>query len=288
MKLTDVFDSPQSREEGTILFIDITNSTEIKEKEAEVTWIGSYARIYDCVREQIRSEEGGHIVKYLGDAAMAFFDGEHTTQAINAAIRMQEYIEESNTAKVIKGFHCSIGIASGNMVKFSTSDDKDDYIGVVVDRVARLCSSASANATFVDEETIDSAHLGRIRSRIGEALSRRAADYRGEFYNLSLKGFPKPIACYEILWGQDRFGIRTPVASVPPPPPPPPDPEEDDDLRSDVADYRSGWLERWSQDGRYAFIQGDDGVSYFTNPSVIIGEDMPNVGDRVFFLKRHL
>lgn len=289
MKLGEAFDSPGSRIEGTVIFIDITNSTEMKEKESEAAWINSYARIYDCIQEQIKSDEGGHIVKYLGDGAMVFYDGEHTTQAINAAIRIQEYIADSNADKITKGFHCSIGISTGSMVKFHAKDLQDDYIGVVVDRAARLCSAASANAVFVDEETIDGANITKIRSRIGDALKRKAAEYRGEVYHLPLKGFPTPIGCYEILWGRDRLGIRTPIISLPdqnkglvrqeeskrPPPP-----------ERDLEEYGSGSVKNWSEDERYAFIRGDDQVDYFTNPAVIIGRDLPDIGNRVFFLRR--
>jgi hypothetical protein len=66
MKLSEAFTSAESRVHGTALFIDMTNSTEMKEKEVEATWLGTYAMIFDCIVQEIEKSTHGKIVKFFG------------------------------------------------------------------------------------------------------------------------------------------------------------------------------------------------------------------------------
>ena len=100
MKLSEAFNSPESLVDGAILFIDMSDSTSMKEKEPEVSWLSTYAWFFDLVADSVR-ESGGEIVKYLGDGVMAYYDLENVANAINAAIAVQEALKEANRDKQV-------------------------------------------------------------------------------------------------------------------------------------------------------------------------------------------
>src|SRR5437868_9559672 len=93
MKLADGFRAPELRVDKTVMFCDIADSTGMKEKEAEAGWLTTFGYFYDLTTEVIASGSAGTIVKYLGDGAMVVYDEDHTTHAINDAIRIQEAIK---------------------------------------------------------------------------------------------------------------------------------------------------------------------------------------------------
>lgn len=110
------------RPSRVIIFVDIVGSTEMKAK-GEVAWLPTVGKFYDVVIESVRAT-GGQVVKYLGDGALAVFSDDAAANAINAAVRIQEQLEElrqKNTFQV----QCSIGITTGTPVEFLVGDGID-------------------------------------------------------------------------------------------------------------------------------------------------------------------
>jgi class 3 adenylate cyclase/cold shock CspA family protein len=206
LSLSEVF--KETRVTKTIVAVDLTNSTAMKEQQPEVAWLSTYAWFFELLGRTIQDAHG-KIVKYLGDGAMAVFDEEHPADAINWAVVIQEEIVDAQESKRAF-FDCSIAITYGKIVEFDTPDATRDYIGSVVDKAFRLCSVANAKAIFVDADTIIAAPMHRIKSRVGvNSMPRRTAtEYQGAIQSAKVKGFSQPVDYHEILWASSPYGVR--------------------------------------------------------------------------------
>ena len=71
MNIHDAIMNPESDVEGSIVVLDIADSTAMKEETEEVGWLGNYAKAFDIIVQQIPAS--GSVVKYLGDGIMIFF-----------------------------------------------------------------------------------------------------------------------------------------------------------------------------------------------------------------------
>lgn len=206
LALAEVFKEP--RVTKSIVAVDLTNSTAMKEQQPEVAWLSTYAWFFELLGRTI-SNRRGMIVKYLGDGAMAVFDEEYPADAINWAIDVQEQIVDAQESKRAF-FDCSIAITYGKVVEFDTPNGGKDYIGTVVDKAFRLCSVANAKGVFVDTDTIIAAPMNRIQSRVGtNSMPRRTAtEYQGAMQSAKVKGFSQPVEYHEILWASSPYGVR--------------------------------------------------------------------------------
>ena len=130
MNLQEAFfsSSPDAHVLGAVMFIDMKdNSTAMKEKEAEAAWLNTLAALYDIIVD--KTEKGKKIVKFLGDGAMAFYGEEEVTEAMNdSLIRVQEALEKARKDRKMER-SCSIGVATGRLVKVATPQGPADYFG---------------------------------------------------------------------------------------------------------------------------------------------------------------
>ena len=275
--LREAFDDDKSRVVGSILAIDIVNSTQMKADQPESDWITTYGRVYDLVATESKQFPDARIIKYLGDGMMIHLPNQKAQDAINLAIKLQETLKNYNRDATIKCV-CSAAIASGKMVRFSVGGS-EDYIGTTVDRAFRLCSAASQNAIFVDGATIDSANLSSVSSKAGDVHSRSTSEYKGDIYKIELKGFKTLVEYYEILWDVARYGLKNqpsrPVAEAPP-----------------AAVVHNVVKDAWVRGTVYnapegkpiSFVRSDAGEEFFAGCDRYIENKQPQAGQVVFFI----
>lgn len=292
MRLAEAFNSPEARFTGTFVFVDMCDSTALKE-QGEATWIPTIAWMYDTVAAAVERGGKGTIVKYLGDGLMIVYGPEDATTAINDAVHLQEALEDGVEGRLVR-FACSIGIAAGIAVRFESPHNEIDYIAPVTDRAARLCDVASPQAVFVDTATLDNAQMNKISSRVGEALRRTPSEYKGEIQKATLKGFPAPVEYHEIKWSQQLFGIKSKVvtasidsatattkaAGVATPPAVAP-------IRGDRGDRGvRGIVKTWNDEHRRGFIQTSDGERLYTDMRFVVTDDELEADDVVYCVPR--
>jgi class 3 adenylate cyclase/cold shock CspA family protein len=253
------------------MFVDMVGSTELKENYSEATWINTFAFFYEKITKPVLDHRG-EIVKFTGDGLMAAF--EESIDAINAAIKIQEEISEAVRNRMIE-VYASIGIATGRVVRFQTPGPNPswDYIGTPVDCAARLCEIATAQAILVDEDTKSNAPLLRITSKFGQIKYRTPEDYVGEPQRVSLKGLRKPVTIYEILWSDQRYGLRRPV------------PPGEEILGRKEA-MKAGTVIRWDPSAARAFIKSEEGEEFYSDSRYILEPNAVKVGARVWFIPR--
>jgi class 3 adenylate cyclase len=213
-QLREAFASESSRTNKTVLFVDQTGSTAMKESQSEAFWLPTLGWFYDTATSiSVQNQDDEVWIKYLGDGIMLVWSADRATEAVNAAIRIQEAIQEASAhrdgSRGTVDFSCSIGIATGQVVGFIIPTGSQDFVGNVVDKARRLCDAASPKAIFIDRATEAAANMMRIKSKLGEAMSRTADQYQGDVQRAPLKGFSQPVDYYEILWGQQLYGLKS-------------------------------------------------------------------------------
>ncbi|MEG3874912.1 MULTISPECIES: response regulator [unclassified Microcoleus] len=135
-----------TEEELTVLFCDIRGFTAIAEsQQARKTfeWLNAFfTKMNECI-----TSHGGFIDKYLGDAIMAVFDqpNSHAMNAIEAAVAMQETLQEFNASRHQYNLESPVNIGTGintgiGMIGTLGSDRRMDstVIGDVVNTASRL------------------------------------------------------------------------------------------------------------------------------------------------------
>lgn len=216
--LSEAFQEDSSRVWKTVVVVDLSNSTAMKESQEEANWLTTYAWFFSKIEDTIR-DYGGAVVKYLGDGAMAVFGDDRVADAINWVMKLQEEMADGRAGSGAGSGRvrcsCSVGIASGELIQFDSPNGAKDYIGTVVDRAFRLCGVANANAVFIDKDTVSAAAMNRLTSRAGRAVAprRTAAEYQGKEEFATLDGISSPVAYHEILWENSRFSVKPKVAS---------------------------------------------------------------------------
>jgi DNA-binding NarL/FixJ family response regulator len=157
-----------------VLFTDIVASTELFAR------LGENA---EAVRAEhlglvtgVVTEAGGRVAKTLGDGVMAVFTT--ASAAVSAATRVQQMV--AATATVDDRIEVRAGIATGEATR-----DGHDWFGPPVVLASRLCAAAAAGGILACEVT------------------RMLVPTRDEWTPvepLSLKGFPAPVAAWEVPW----------------------------------------------------------------------------------------
>ena len=145
--------------QATIVFLDICGFTALAEKMPPTDVVGLLNTYFDIVVKEFIAQDG-HVDKFMGDAVMAVFRGEHhLDRAIDAALSARAALQNSNTPLPI-GFdyrpEVSIGVNTGEVVSGnigSASLKRLDYtvIGDVVNMSQRLQSAAKAGQVIISE-----------------------------------------------------------------------------------------------------------------------------------------
>ncbi|MBF9222928.1 adenylate/guanylate cyclase domain-containing protein [Hymenobacter ruricola] len=145
--------------EATVVFLDICGFTSLAEKLAPADVVTLLNTYFDLVVKEFIAH-GGHVDKFMGDAVMVVFRGEHhLDRAIDAALSARQALQQSD-APLPAGFdyrpQVSIGVNTGEVVSGnigSASLKRLDYtvIGDVVNMSQRLQSAAKADQIIISE-----------------------------------------------------------------------------------------------------------------------------------------
>jgi class 3 adenylate cyclase/DNA-binding NarL/FixJ family response regulator len=177
--------------EATVVFIDICSFTSISENEKPDTVVKLLNCYFDVMVKEIIAQNG-YIDKFIGDAIMAVFRGDHhLDRAIDACLAVRDEIAKlpSVTEHVSYKPNVSIGINSGEVVSGnigSASLRRLDYtvIGDVVNTAQRLQSAGKPGQIIISEDSFQKIKESFNCSRVGE---------------VSLKNKSVPLVIYEVL-----------------------------------------------------------------------------------------
>ena len=143
-----------SETEHTFLFCDLVGFTALAEAEGDERAAAVAAALQSRVREST-AEEGGEVVKRMGDAAMVRCSD--AAAAVRLALRLVEKVDMDRVLPPVR-----VGIHSGPAVAH-----EGDWFGRAVNVASRLCHVAAGGEVLVSECTLDRARELR-RVEIGE------------------------------------------------------------------------------------------------------------------------
>ncbi len=177
--------------EASVAFIDICSFTSITENESADKVVKLLNKYFDIMVKEIIAQ-GGHIDKFIGDAVMAVFRGNHhLDRAVDACLAVREELQKfpSETDGLDFNPHVSIGIHSGEMISGnigSASLKRLDYtvIGDVVNTAQRLQSAATTGQILIDESCYQQIKEFFNCKKVGE---------------LSLKNKSNTLVAYEVI-----------------------------------------------------------------------------------------
>ena len=177
--------------DATVVFLDICSFTSISENETPDTVVKLLNSYFDVMVKEIIGYKG-FIDKFIGDAIMAVFRGEHhLDRAIDACLAIRKEIENLPPFSEHVTFkpHVSIGINSGEMVSGnigSASLKRLDYtvIGDVVNTAQRLESVAKPGQIIINETSYEKVKEYFKCNKVRE---------------VSLKNKSNPMVIYEVI-----------------------------------------------------------------------------------------
>ena len=177
--------------EASVAFIDICGFTAISENENPDKVVELLNSYFDVMVKEIIAN-GGIVDKFIGDAIMAVFRGDHhLDRAIDACLAARKEIKKlpSIADNVHFNPNVSIGIHCGEMVSGnigSASLRRLDYtvIGDVVNTAHRMQSAAGPGQVIICESAYDKVKDFFHCQKVGE---------------LSMKNKSKPVVIFEVI-----------------------------------------------------------------------------------------
>ena len=145
--------------EASVVFIDISGFTSLSEKETPEKVVKLLNKYFDIIVSEIIKEKGV-IDKFIGDAVMAVFKGEHhLDRAIDSSLAVRNAIKKLADGETFQP-NVSIGINSGEMISGNIGSGalkKLDFtvIGDIVNVAARLQSAAEPGQILITADCHD-------------------------------------------------------------------------------------------------------------------------------------
>jgi class 3 adenylate cyclase/tetratricopeptide (TPR) repeat protein len=176
----------EERKVVTVLFCDVTGSTELGEKLDPEALRALLAEYFERMKTIVESH-GGTVEKFIGDAVMAVFGvpvlhEDDALRALRAAVEMR-------AAFPGLGVRARIGVTTGEVV---AGTEERLATGDAVNVAARLEQAAQPGEILIGDETL---RLTRDAVEV-DALEPRA-----------LKGKAKPVAAYRLLAVRGEAGV---------------------------------------------------------------------------------
>jgi class 3 adenylate cyclase/ketosteroid isomerase-like protein len=165
---------------ATILFTDVVDSTRLSQSMGDQKWSELITAHFDTVRG-IVEDEGGSVVKTLGDGGMFVFPS--GVSALLAAVRTQRAV----TASADDALKVRVGVHTGDVVQ-----GDNDYIGLTVNKAARVAAAAQGDQILVSSTTADIVNSSEI-------------DF-GDPITVELKGIEGTHALRPLHWAQSSTG----------------------------------------------------------------------------------
>ncbi len=184
--LTEAPPAREQRKTVTVLFCDVTGSTQLGETLDPETLRTLLARYFERMKA-IVERHGGSVEKFIGDAVMAVFGvpvlhEDDALRAVRSAVEMREAFPEL-------GVQGRIGVTTGEVV---SGTEERLATGDAVNVAARLEQAAQPGEILIGEETL--------------RLVRDAVEVE-EVEPLELKGKAEPVAVHRLLSAHGAEGF---------------------------------------------------------------------------------
>lgn len=157
---------------ATILFTNIRDSTALFERAGNEEAFGVLRAHLDVLRTAIE-QQGGRVVKTVGDGVMAVFDA--PAAAVRAVLRAHELMASDMDG--IQPVHMKAGLHHGSCVVFE-SGEGEDFVGTTVNVAAHLARAGDGGdvvmsaVVFADAAVTDIAQRHELSVVTNEMLMK--------------------------------------------------------------------------------------------------------------------
>jgi adenylate cyclase len=134
---------------ATVMFTDVVGSTALSQTLGDEDWSDLISAHFREV-QQVVERESGSVIKTLGDGGMYVFAS--GTSALIAAIDIQKLLAVTDSELGLR-----IGVHSGDVMQ-----SRDDYLGMTVNKAARVAAAAERGQILVSGTTADMVNTGRF------------------------------------------------------------------------------------------------------------------------------
>jgi DNA-binding NarL/FixJ family response regulator len=163
----------------TVVFTDLVDSSALLREMGDDAYAAAFSAHLALLRAATERHHG-RITKQLGDGVFALFPS--ASDAVAAAVEMQQTVELAGRAVDGPAFELRIGVNAGDVV-----ESDDDVFGAVVVVARRLCDSAAGGEVLVTEV---------VRLLAGQRLGT-TFEHTGARV---LKGVASPVDAYRVPW----------------------------------------------------------------------------------------
>jgi len=160
----------------TVLFTDLKNSTRMYREIGDATAFGRVMNHFDVLKQAI-ADEGGALVKTIGDAVMAVF--RHPASALRAMLQAQQRLAFPPNG--MQPLALKAGLHTGPCIAV-TLNDRLDYFGSTVNLAARLEGQSTGNDVVVSSAVY-------FDPEVRELLSDPGNNFASSRFEMPLKGF---------------------------------------------------------------------------------------------------
>jgi len=174
----------------TVMFCDIVDSVALSQRLDPEDLMALIER-YQTVCDDIVSDRGGFLAKFMGDGVLAYFgypraDEDDAANAVHSALDIVAAVRELKREQNI-ALEARVGIASGLVVlrgRVSRSRQRTvEVVGRILNLASRLQSSAPPGGVLIADAT--------------RKVTRGFFSYR-DLGPVSLRGFPEPVRAWQV------------------------------------------------------------------------------------------
>ncbi|MCR9142189.1 MAG: adenylate/guanylate cyclase domain-containing protein [bacterium] len=161
----------------TVLFTDITGSTEMYERLGDTTAYNIVRDHFDILIQEFESN-GGVVIKTIGDSLMASFTS--NIDALKALLPLRERLEEYNRDKPEgKQVRIRIGMHRGPAILVNLNG-RLDYFGTSVNKASRIESVSRSRELSISQEVFEDRRVLSFLKQNGyRELRKRSARLKG-------------------------------------------------------------------------------------------------------------
>lgn len=176
----------------SILFLDVRNYTQHVEASTPKAAFRMLSKLFDHLVEEVEKQQGV-VDKFMGDALMALFDGDDSAdRAVEAAIGMQQRIDQHNRHAKNQKIRAGIGINTGPVIVGSrwVGENRGHHLSVVGDAVNLAARLETLTKTFNSRILI---------SHYTHAYLRKNGSSLREIDTLRVRGRQQLVNVYEVF-----------------------------------------------------------------------------------------
>lgn len=135
----------ESRISKVILFVDLCNSTELKQNREDLEWLTDVVLFINILTTNVEKHKG-NVIKRIGDEIMATFSDVSDSEG---------FISDILADKTLQKYDFKIGVDVGEVFNLQFEADIDDPYGTIVDRCARITGLIKGSLLFASDSYVE-------------------------------------------------------------------------------------------------------------------------------------